>query len=904
MFGVGVDSGRRNGGRAWRLLAILLGTIFLAGSGSRARPAFASDLDTLSVESPESTLAAASSIIFDQRGMDINETSTLITNDQGIARFEFPRGSRNTYLYTALLMFGCIRGADTLVSEGPGVGASFPGEPSWDMNGYSRIWETSSSRNRSTYNPEARAPQQFYMEYADTEVVKAGRNPGYYYDAIERRPHKPIGLEVHQTTYAWADAYSQRFIIVDYSIKNISTEPIEKGCVGIYVNPSIVHLPYRYHAWGYIKSTIDLNEWPPPLKSQDDICGILTEVPGVLEGTRDTVNMAWAADNDGDPVNGEFDETSQTGAIGVRVLRAPGGQFSFNWWVTDGVRSDWGPRFASNQSNYFLVPGSPYGDRNRYRMMTNGEIDYDQIYTATDQTARGWAPPPAKEWLADDYSNGNDCRMILSYGPFATIAPGDSVPFTVAFIAGANVHTNPRNYDDRFNAKNPSDYAAHLDFRDLIRNGRWADWVYDNPGIDTDPFDGNPSRGKYYLIDCISGDTTGYDTVVTGNPPETLVVPITVMFGCDTVFYKGDGIADFNGPQAPPGPVFEVTTKPNSVTLRWTGSYTETDRDPISAKRDFEGYRVYSARVDREGLYSLITSWDKEDYRRFAYFPVDHRWKAISDPHPTDEWRILLADSTFVPESHPGPVFATAYRDSFPDTTWNSDGQLVDITMRERYSYWTAEAGNSGNRYWDGNDSITNQIQRVGERDTVIAGESLKYGVYEFTLNKLQASVPLYFAVTTFDFGDFANNLDPLESSPSTNSQYAQPIYSSDVVMDSALKVGVYPNPYKIEYRDAWGNRASYFSEGYEGSGKTEFTEYDRRIHFINLPDTATIRIYSLDGDLIREIHHPDPHLTTYPSSVGWDLVSRNAQAVVSGIYIYRVDSRLGTQIGKIVIIK
>jgi hypothetical protein len=37
---------------------------------------------------------------------------------------------------------------------------------------------------------------------------------------------------------------------------------------------------------------------------------------------------------------------------------------------------------------------------------------------------------------------------------------------------------------------------------------------------------------------------------------------------------------------------------------------------------------------------------------------------------------------------------------------------------------------------------------------------------------------------------------------------------------------------------------------------------------------------------------------------LGWDLVTRNTQAVTSGIYIWRVDSRLGSQVGKLVIIK
>jgi hypothetical protein len=123
-------------------------------------------------------------------------------------------------------------------------------------------------------------------------------------------------------------------------------------------------------------------------------------------------------------------------------------------------------------------------------------------------------------------------------------------------------------------------------------------------------------------------------------------------------------------------------------------------------------------------------------------------------------------------------------------------------------------------------------------------------------------------------------------------------------VVDSNLKVMVYPNPYKTEFHDVWGNVATYHSQGYEIAADGKFDERDRRVWFTNLPDTATIEIYSLDGDLIRRIHHPDPYLTRYESVVGWDLISRNTQAVVSGIYIWKVSSRLGAQVGKLVIIK
>jgi hypothetical protein len=91
---------------------------------------------------------------------------------------------------------------------------------------------------------------------------------------------------------------------------------------------------------------------------------------------------------------------------------------------------------------------------------------------------------------------------------------------------------------------------------------------------------------------------------------------------------------------------------------------------------------------------------------------------------------------------------------------------------------------------------------------------------------------------------------------------------------------------------------------GYEDPFREGWSERDRRIHFVNLPSEATIKIYSLDGDLVREMQHPDPNLSDSDSHLAWDMVTRNIQAVVSGIYLYTVESELGTQVGKIVVIK
>jgi hypothetical protein len=103
----------------------------------------------------------------------------------------------------------------------------------------------------------------------------------------------------------------------------------------------------------------------------------------------------------------------------------------------------------------------------------------------------------------------------------------------------------------------------------------------------------------------------------------------------------------------------------------------------------------------------------------------------------------------------------------------------------------------------------------------------------------------------------------------------------------------VYPNPYRID--------AGYSAKLYEEGGN-----YGRRIRFVNLPPRCTIRIYTLDGDLVQTVEHDRDENALDATYDEWDLISRNTQAVVSGIYLFSVEDRdTGeNQVGKFVIIK
>lgn len=173
----------------------------------------------------------------------------------------------------------------------------------------------------------------------------------------------------------------------------------------------------------------------------------------------------------------------------------------------------------------------------------------------------------------------------------------------------------------------------------------------------------------------------------------------------------------------------------------------------------------------------------------------------------------------------------------------------------------------------------------------LVSEVSDRYWDYEYEVELFPAQ-SFWFAVTAFDVGDPQTGLQPLETSRLVNTTLVYPIDEWEKVEEKDLKVVVYPNPYRID--------AGYSEDKYEEGGT-----YGKRLRFINLPPRCTIRIYTLDGDLVQIIdHEKDPHSleATYDE---WDLISRNTQAVVSGIYLFSVEKDTGeSQIGKFVIIK
>jgi len=75
-------------------------------------------------------------------------------------------------------------------------------------------------------------------------------------------------------------------------------------------------------------------------------------------------------------------------------------------------------------------------------------------------------------------------------------------------------------------------------------------------------------------------------------------------------------------------------------------------------------------------------------------------------------------------------------------------------------------------------------------------------------------------------------------------------------------------------------------------------------LNFVGLPSECTIKIYTLAGDLVREIHHSDAGSPLSQGREAWDAKTAHGDPAASGVYLWRVDSSVDGKNGKLMIIR
>jgi hypothetical protein len=784
----------------------------------------------------------------------------------------FPQAS-HTRFGEIYLLVGGIREGDTLVSTSINTfsdltgyaGELFPPCGGPGIRSITNRKDIAAIQNACTgisFDSSAVSDQDLIATYSDYSLQPSQLSV----DPIDGRPHKPIGIEVTQRSYAWSLGNIDEFIIVDINVRN--TGYVDRK------SSSFIGSDLRGAFVGILIGA--------DVRTVGNVESIGDEMIGMVQASSSTrhpsqrlqFDMCWVADNDGDGPG----QLAASGALGIMPLPIWSSRHisSFNWWTLRRNHLDWGPTRRSSTVEFPLGgSGMPLGDIAKYQMLANGEFDYPSLQSAINHEAQGWSPPPSDGAMAVDIADGQAVQGLLGFGPFNV--PLDS-EFEVSFaiVGGESFHRGVAG-SVVFDPSNPLAFETQLDFTGLLTNAEWASWVYDTPGVDTDD-DG--WSGEYYL----SGD--------------------------DTVYVTGDGIKDLITALPPPAPAPNATTRSGRIVLRWNGYSTETSEDLFTQRADFEGYRVYMSRTGREDEWSLLAVRDLVNYGRHTWNSVRGRWEMKDPPFTLDSLSRLydmLTDTSygfpFHPDSFQVPTLDRALLEmhfdaDHPDrldsfyhyfAPYEANRQADDIELA-----LAAEAG------VDVTGAIRKLYAQTSPGDTAHREDGtpyLPYYEYEYAVKGLQLAEPVFLSVTAFDHGDPASGLDPLESSKSINAREIWPINDAGVVKVERPKPGVYPNPYRLiddYYGNNWENR----------KGLEPDRERARQVTFYNVPDTCTLSIWSLDGDLVRKIKHYADPVGSEATVVRWDLITRNTQAVKTGIYIWSIESRFGTDVGKLVIIK
>ncbi|MBI5215291.1 MAG: hypothetical protein HY960_06020 [Ignavibacteriae bacterium] len=175
----------------------------------------------------------------------------------------------------------------------------------------------------------------------------------------------------------------------------------------------------------------------------------------------------------------------------------------------------------------------------------------------------------------------------------------------------------------------------------------------------------------------------------------------------------------------------------------------------------------------------------------------------------------------------------------------------------------------------------------------------------EFTDSFARKGHTYWYAVTSFSIPDMTIITRPLsnggvlydtlysEQYESSIEDNATKVYHSFRPSESLGEVLVVPNPYR-------GSEYYVNGDGFEGLER-EWTPYKRMVRFIHLPSKATIRIYTIAGEVVATFTHDESAGDT-EGQHDFHLFTESGRPLANGIFVFTVESEYGKQIGKFVI--
>ncbi len=718
--------------------------------------------------------------------------------------------------------------------------------------------------------------QQFACVYTD-----------YSPQAIESYPdHEPLYLDVLQESFAWENATVRDFIGFQFTITNTGVAPLNDVFLGFFADP-------------------DCGPRGGSEIANDDLPGFWSGNFRAKDGSWVPMDIAYQYDADGDNgqtlgyfgmmfLNHDTDPTGETAPkkVGVTSFQTFSGQAPFD------------------------RGGDPTNDAERYELMSR--VERDQFPT--------------------DPRRANDFRLLLATGPFAILEPGESLQFQAAFVMGEGLEGMKRNA-----AESALTYYGAYFNRDLDRDtgikGR-------EKKICIDDFGPRGSNNPIYslFVDCVDSlDLIG------DNPPAPISDDDLDDDGC--VFINGDcdfeavrtgqairgldqnpclldgtGVdpSELAGCTGVEGKEYQVTwlvglaPSPPTVRLWKTNNRVHVffdnksvvEKDVRSQKRDFESFRIWRA-----------DGWDRPFGSSIENGPESKLWRLVAEYDIVDSFTTTrkLADGTVVKETLPlgrntglEPIEYTPIvnrPDSYEAAKFRDLASLLDQIIQENKLVLSPQ---TVLRYRDPNGEVTEEGMLYpaladweccyDQLDTLYWSKlDPPVQFYEYIDRDVHNGIYYFYSVTASDF-----DMDPvtgeatgpgLVGDPQSNFEFAIPKSDAQTREERAAfgaNIYVVPNP---ATREALSEFSQLYPDANDPTGV--------RVEWRNLPRAKnTVRVYTLSGDLVVELPHDG---TDGDGSLSWNLVSRNGQEIVSGLYLYSVeseDTNFNRVVGKFTVVR
>ncbi len=864
---------------------------------------------------------------------------------------QWPSGSGNEYLWASGLWVGGVVLGEKLVSTGGNAGLN-EFAPLDELE--ATIYEAVATKIlRPTGNPEASgrrepmpSPDDDEDGLVDEEILNGHDDDDdgeidedfgqignqmfvmTNYDntrlAIESYPdHTPMNLELVQTTFQWENDQVDDFVGFDYTINNVGVTDVERVYIGFFSDSDI-----GPRGLGGTADDDMAGSWPTNHGS-----------PGMVrasDGSFVPIQVGFMYD---DAEDGRLD-----GYFGIVFLGHdidPEGNFAPR---SVGMRTF--QSFSGNAS--FEQGGDPTNDDERFQLLSAEVEDWDND---TQQGRRA------------------DFRFLVSAGPFALLPPGESLTFQVGMVVGPGLGDANSNsgllghcaeafltwdgiYVDKIPFVEPIDGSPGfnpgiLGRETMVCRGDFVDAeTFDNltpdfmdPAcLDDEWLLGQPRLADSQIFEYQKDDLNQECTMVNLDncfecnrqngyicTPEDFFEPSK--WTCnDPNLENTSGCTGVGGAEtqlhwlvgmAPPPPGLRLWATDSRVHVYWDDS-PEFTNDIRLQEVDFESYRIWRAdNWDRPFGSSIVNGPETSLWQMISQFDVVNSFitQVIVDGDAYEDTLPLGANTglegiAYRPRVLDDPRFeglATAMQEVVDNDPTNILRVRPDIRNSDGIVIPQYQGLVPWETYPMALDTFFAVTARLEDSPNGVQGKrGSKY--YEYMDRDIHNGFIYFYSVTSTDHEllrfEGRDPTDPLEiagpgliGDPGSSFSATVPGTQAQTAEQRAklgVNIYVYPNP---ATREALGNYQELNPNGEDPTGV--------RVTFANLPQaTNTIQVFTVSGDLVQTISHSGLEGSGH---VSWNLMSRNGQEIVSGVYLYSVqsdDAAFEDFVGKFVVVR